>query len=74
LSSLKRHSVFVSPVLFGIILDYNTTKQVTNYTPLFVVISAMYLVSVVCWWFIDSTTNLEADLEPVETDGDTTTV
>jgi len=47
---------------------------VTNYTPLFVVISAMYLVSAVCWWFIDSTTNLEADLEPVETDDDKTTV
>jgi|GEM_PF-190674 len=64
----------VSPVLFGMILDYNTTNKVTNYTPLFVVISGMYLASAVCWWFIDSTTNLEADLEPVETDGDKTTV
>jgi sugar phosphate permease len=62
----------ISPTLFGAILDYNTTKAVvdgvkvatTNYSPLFTVIAIMYMISAVCWFFIDSTQSLEIDLEP----------
>lgn len=66
----------LSPVIFGWILDFNTSvvevggkqESLTNYTPLFLVIAAMYIVSACCWWAIDSTTNLDSDLEPLPVD------
>ncbi|MCH8830612.1 MAG: hypothetical protein IID45_13630 [Planctomycetes bacterium] len=64
----------ISPAVFGRILDYNTTEQiingetvkVTDFGPLFTVIAGMYIVSAVCWFFIDCTSSLEKDLEPVK--------
>ncbi len=61
----------LSPVMFGMILDYNTTEQViggvtrsvTNYNPLFLTVAGMYLISALTWLFIDCTQSLEHDPE-----------
>jgi len=58
-----------SPILFGWILDLSTTarivdgvdKTVLNYNPLFAVIAGMYVISAVCWLFINCTDSLEHD-------------
>ncbi len=53
----------ICPVLFGKILDLNTTgvgaAKVTNFTPLFVVVATMYIVCAVCWLLIDATDSLD---------------
>jgi sugar phosphate permease len=62
----------VSPILFGGILDWNTsevlvdgiTKSVTNYNPLFVTVSVMYMISAFCWLLVDCTDSLESRLAP----------
>ena len=62
----------VSPILFGAILDWNTskvlvdgiTKSVTDYNPLFVTVAVMYVISAVCWILIDCTDSLESRLAP----------
>ncbi len=62
----------VSPILFGAILDWNTskvlvdgiTKSVTDYNPLFVTVSVMYVISAMCWILIDCTDSLESRLAP----------
>jgi len=62
----------VSPILFGSILDWNTsevlvdgiTKSVTNYNPLFVTVSVMYVISAFCWLLVDCTDSLESRLAP----------
>ena len=61
----------LSPVMFGMILDYNTSEQVidgvtqsvTNYNPLFLAVAGMYLISALTWLFIDCTKSLEHDAE-----------
>ena len=60
-----------SPVMFGMILDYNTSEQVidgvtrsvTNYNPLFLMVAGMYLISALSWFFVDCTRSLEHDPE-----------
>ena len=62
----------ISPVLFGAILDWNTTKavvdgvtnSVTDYNPLFVTVAVMYVISAVCWFMVDCTDSLESRLAP----------
>ena len=62
----------VMPILFGMLLDWNTTKQIldgkqitlTNWGPLFVLLATMYLASGICWLLIDCTKSLE---DPVST-------
>jgi len=57
----------VMPILFGMLLDWNTTKRIiegkesalTNWGPLFVLLAAMYLASGICWLLIDCTKSLE---------------
>lgn len=62
----------VMPILFGMLLDWNTTKQIiegkqtalTNWAPLFVLLATMYLASGICWLLIDCTKSLE---DPIST-------
>ena len=63
--------VIFAPVV-GIILDRFTTQQlvdgvtqnVTNYTPVFVIVAGMYIVSALCWLFIDCTNSLDKHPAP----------
>ena len=56
----------VMPIVFGVILDWFTTKSiidgaehaVTNWGPLFILLSAMYLASGACWLLVDCTNRL----------------
>lgn len=58
-----------TPPVLGIILDMNTAEQIvngelqkiTNYTPMFIAVAAMYMVSACCWLFINCTRSLERD-------------
>ncbi len=58
-----------TPLVSGRLLDYFATTQVvdgvrqtvTNYTPMFVLVAAMYLASACCWFFIDCTQSLERE-------------
>ncbi len=67
----------VTPLIGGYLLDRNTHKEViggvekltTDYTPLFMLVAGMYLVSAACWFFIDCTHSLERDDPPVEESG-----
>ena len=62
----------VTPLVSGLLLDYYSTRQivdgveqtVTNYTPMFVLVAAMYLVSACCWFFIDCTQSLDREEKP----------
>ena len=62
----------ISPIFFGAILDWNTSKvlvegiekSVTNYNPLFVTVAVMYVISAFCWILIDCTDSLESRLAP----------
>jgi ACS family glucarate transporter-like MFS transporter len=62
----------VSPIFFGVILDWNTSnvlvdgieKSVANYNPLFVTVAVMYIISAFCWIMIDCTDSLESRLAP----------
>ena len=65
----------ITPLLVGGLLDLYSTpaivdgveQTVTNYTPMFVLVAAMYLVSACCWLFIDCTQSLDRlDSETVE--------
>ncbi len=55
------------PVIFGVVLDWFTTVSVidgaevssTNWSPLFVLLSAMYLASGACWLLVDCTDRLK---------------
>ena len=57
----------VTPLVSGRLLDHFSTTQivdgiektVTDYTPMFVLVAAMYLVSACCWFFIDCTQSLD---------------
>jgi sugar phosphate permease len=57
----------VTPLLVGWLLDLYTTRvtvegtvqTVTNYTPMFVLVAVMYLLSACCWLFIDCTQSLD---------------
>ena len=57
----------VMPLVFGILLDWNTVKHAVNgemitktdWGPLFLLLAAMYLTSGVFWLFIDCTKSLE---------------
>ena len=59
----------ITALTFGVVLDRYTTMQVvegvektvTNYTPVFVIVAGMYLVSALCWFFIDCTNSLDKD-------------
>ena len=57
----------ITPLVFGMILDHYTTidivsnKSVTNFSPILVIVAAMYLVAAICWVFIDCTHSLEHD-------------
>ncbi len=61
-----------TPLVSGRLLDYYATTQivdgaartVTNYTPMFVLVAAMYLASAFCWFFIDCTHSLEREQKP----------
>jgi ACS family glucarate transporter-like MFS transporter len=65
--------VIFAPVV-GIILDRFTTQQhvdgvtqnVTNYTPVFVIVAGMYIVSALCWLFIDCTNSLDENPAPAK--------
>ena len=56
-----------TPLVLGAVLDfYSTTKIVdgkeqliTNYTPMFMVVAAMYMMSACCWLFINCTRSLD---------------
>lgn len=55
--------------IFGIVLDRYTRTEliegvqqsVTNYTPVFVIVAGMYLVSAFCWFFINCTNSLDTE-------------
>jgi|CXWL01.1.fsa_nt_gi sugar phosphate permease len=57
------------PLVLGAILDRSTTteliageeKVITNYSPMFTTIAAMYLASACCWLFINCTRSLEKE-------------
>jgi sugar phosphate permease len=57
----------ITALTFGVVLDqYTTTKivegteqSVTSYTPVFVIVAGMYLVSALCWFFINCTNSLD---------------
>jgi fucose permease len=59
----------ITPLAFGVILDnYTTTrviegveKTITDYTPVFNIVAGMYLVSALCWFFINCTNSLDKD-------------
>jgi sugar phosphate permease len=59
----------VMPLVFGAVLDNFTTKvvrdgtlvKVTEWTPLFLLLAAMYLGSGVCWLLIDCTKRLDLE-------------
>jgi sugar phosphate permease len=61
--------------IFGVILDQYTTSQlvdgveqsVTNYTPVFVIVAGMYVVSALCWFFINCTNSLDKERATPET-------
>lgn len=61
--------MIATPLLLGVILDsYTTTeivdgaaRQITNYTPMFVIVASMYLVTACCWLFINCTRSLDRD-------------
>ncbi len=54
------------PIVFGVVLDWFTTSSMvsgervatTNWNPLFVLLSAMYLASGACWLLVDCTNRL----------------
>ncbi len=60
----------VMPIVFGTLLDWNTTKhQVdggtllqTNWGPLFMLLAGMYLASGICWLLIDCTKAIQEPL------------
>lgn len=62
----------VMPLVFGRVLDHFTTKvdrdgtlvSVTEWGPLFILLSAMYLGSAVCWLLIDCTRRLDIEDAP----------
>ncbi len=66
---------FISPIVFGWILDVNTAQQVvkgtptmvTDFNPLFLTVAAMYIVSAVCWFFVDCSKPLDS---PAATDAE----
>ncbi len=57
------------PLVFGVLLDWFTTNSmvdgveqaVTNWNPLFVLLSGMYLASGACWLLVDCTQRLDND-------------
>ncbi len=59
----------VMPLIFGALLDWFTISthqgelvtKLTDWTPLFLLLAAMYLASGVCWLFIDCTRSLERE-------------
>ncbi len=59
----------IMPPLFGWLLDFFTTSRgvgeelvkVTNWSPLFYLVAAMYFGSGICWLMIDCTKSLEKD-------------
>ncbi|MCA9142679.1 MAG: MFS transporter [Planctomycetaceae bacterium] len=59
--------MIATPLLLGVILDMYTTTEVidgketliTNYSPMFTIVAAMYLISACCWLFINCTRSLE---------------
>jgi MFS family permease len=59
----------VTPLVVGVLLDLYSTQEVvdgvetmvTNYTPMFILVAAMYLMTACCWFFIDCTHTLESD-------------
>ena len=61
--------MLATPLVAGGLLDhYSTTqifdgveKTVTNYTPMFVLVAVMYLISACCWFFIDCTHSLDRE-------------
>ncbi|HUG71237.1 MAG TPA: MFS transporter [Pirellulaceae bacterium] len=61
--------MIATPLLLGVILDLYTTTEIidgkeqliTDYTPMFAIVAAMYLVSACCWLFINCTRSLERD-------------
>ena len=59
----------IMPIVFGTLLDWNTTSQVVdgtkisliNWGPLFMLLAGMYLASGVFWLFIDCNDSLETE-------------
>ena len=59
----------IMPIVFGILLDLNTTSQVVdgtktsliNWGPLFMLLAGMYLASGIFWLFIDCNDSLETE-------------
>ena len=64
----------VTPVVGGWLLDHYSTVaivngeevMVTHYEPVFVMVGVMYLLSAVCWLFINSEDSLDRDEQPDE--------
>jgi nitrate/nitrite transporter NarK len=62
----------VMPIAFGRVLDAFTTRSPvagqlavsTDWTPLFLLLSAMYLGSGICWLLVDCTRSLEPNAKP----------
>lgn len=62
----------LAPLVFGPLLDYFTTeilidgqaKLQTNFMPLFLVVGILYLVTGICWLFIDCTNKIDDTVEP----------
>lgn len=61
----------IFPLIFGLILDYCTTRtivngietKVTDYNPMFMVIAGMYIAGALCWLLIDSTRSVDVGSE-----------
>lgn len=61
--------MIATPLVLGVILDLYTTTEIidgeeqliTNYTPMFMIVAAMYLTSAFCWLFINCTRSLDRD-------------
>lgn len=59
----------VMPLIFGLVLDWATTKTLvageteitTDWTPLFLLLAGMFLISALCWIGIDCTKSLERE-------------
>lgn len=59
----------VTPLVGGVMLDAasrveivdGVEKTVTNYTPVFLLVAGMYVLSASCWFFIDCTQSLDRD-------------
>ena len=64
----------VTPLIIGPLLDYfseervvdGVTETVTNFTPMFVLVGALYVGAGICWLFVDCTNEIRQDSASVD--------